>query len=217
MILTKLTRPVLVLNKHWVAIGTSPVFKVMNLLQSGGKYNPKAHVIDESCTPHTWEEWSVIKPERDEDSIFTVTSKFKIPQIIRLTKNERYPSQKVTFSRSNIFKRDGYKCQYCGIKPGSEELTIDHVQPRSKGGKTTWDNCVLSCIDCNSIKGDKLLNQIKHRKFPNGMKLLKIPVRPKAKDIKFHIYHNSWKQWIDTAYWSVELENDLNERNEYNG
>ena len=204
IMLTKLTQPVLVLNKNWLAIGTTPVYKVVNILLS----KSKAQVIDESCVPHTWEEWSRVKPDNENDGIFTVNNSFKIPQVIRLVKYDKYPRQVVIFSRNNIFKRDEFKCQYCGEKPGSEELTIDHIIPKCKNGKTTWENCVLSCIDCNSIKGGSLMHEIKHRKFPKGMALIKNPIRPKLRDLKFHVYYESWKQWLDSMYWNIELENN---------
>lgn len=207
MMLDKLTKPVLVLNKNWTAIGTSPVYKAINLVLGDVKSRNKAVIIDETCTPHTWEEWSLIKPDNEDDAIRTVSYAFKIPQVIRLTKYDKFPKQVVIFSRFNIFKRDDYRCQYCGIRPGSEELTIDHVKPKSKGGKTTWENCVLSCINCNSIKGSRLPSEVKHHKFPNGMSLMKTPIKPKLKDLKLNVYYESWKQWLDSAYWNIELEN----------
>ena len=205
MMTAKLTQPVLVLNKNWSVIGTSPVYKVINLLLSGPQ--AKAHVIDDMCTPYTWDEWSQFKPENEHQALSTVNKQYKIPEVIKLAKYDRHPSKFVIFSRANIFKRDEYKCQYCGIKPGSEELTIDHVIPRCQGGQTTWQNCVLSCIECNSIKGGRLLKEIKNKKFPSGMNLLKTPIKPKVSDLKFHLYHKSWKQWLDNVYWNIELEN----------
>ena len=84
--LPKLTKPVLILNKNWTAIGTAPVYKVLNLLLSGP---PKAEVIDETCVPYTWEEWSKIRPPIDsEEAIHTVNYIFRIPEIIKLNKTK---------------------------------------------------------------------------------------------------------------------------------
>jgi 5-methylcytosine-specific restriction endonuclease McrA len=207
--LAKLERPVLILNKHWNAIGTAPVFKAINLLLS--KYNDgnyKAHVIDDSCAPHTWDEWSKIKEDCKENKIFTAHASYKIPEVVRLTRYDKMPRDIITFSRLNIFKRDNNTCQYCNKRPGSEELTIDHVIPKSRGGKTTWENCVLACVTCNSIKGSFLLHEVKNSKFPHGMKLLRKPIRPKFKDFAFMHVSQSWKQWLNECYWSIELENE---------
>lgn len=209
--LSKLEKPVLVLNKNYMAIGTSPLYKALNLLFTHDAENrPKAVVIDDDCMPHTWEEWSRLKVKDGEAAIYTVYKSFRIPEVIKLSKYDKMPRQTVVFSRANIFKRDEYTCQYCGKKPGSEELTIDHVVPKSNGGKTTWTNCVLSCISCNSIKGSFACEEVKNSKFPKGMKLLKQPFQPKLKDLKLTLYYKSWKQWLDEAYWNVELENQNN-------
>ena len=209
MMLAKLERPVLLLNRNWTAIGTAPLYKTINLLLSKYKDNThKALIIDDSCTPHTWDEWSKIRPDREEDSINTIHQSFKIPEVVKLNKYDKLPREMVIFSRHNIFRRDDNRCQYCGIRPGSEELTIDHVTPKALGGRTTWENCVLACIECNSIKGSFLLEQVKNKKFPNGMKLLKKPFRPKLKDFKMPMIYNSWKNWLSESYWNVELEND---------
>jgi len=209
IMLTKLERPVLVLNKNWVAIGTAPLYKTINLLMTQNKDGShKAYVIDDDCMPHTWEEWSKVVPDSDNNALSSAHKKFKIPEVIRLGRCERMPRESITFSRANIFKRDNNTCQYCNKKPGSEELTIDHVTPKARGGKTTWENCVLACVSCNSIKGSFLLNEVRNSKFPNGMKLLKKPIKPKFKDIKMHMMYKSWRQWLNECYWHVELDNE---------
>lgn len=206
--LAKLEKPVLVLNKNWTVVGTSPLYKTLNLLFSTDRDGrPKAVIIDEVCVPHTWEEWSKMKVLEGQEAINTVRYSFRIPEVVKLNKYDRLPRQTVIFSRLNIFKRDEYKCQYCGIRPGSEELTIDHILPKCKGGKTTWTNCVLSCVTCNSIKGGRACEEVVNSKFPKGMKLLKQPIHPKLKDIKLPLIYQSWKQWLSAAYWNVELEN----------
>ena len=208
MMLKKLEKPVLVLNKNYMVVGTSPLYKALNLLFSTDKDGKaKAFVIDDECMPHTWEVWSKIKVKEGEDAIYTVSKSFKIPEVIKLNRFDRMPKELVVFSRWNIFRRDEHKCQYCGRKPGSEELTIDHVIPKSRGGKTTWVNCVLCCTNCNSIKGNKACLEVFCSKFPKGMKLLKIPVQPKMRDLKFAIIYQSWKSWLDERYWNIELEN----------
>lgn len=205
----KFSKPVLVLNKNWVAIDTTPLHRAFNLILSTYSNGvPKASIIDENCVPYTWSEWSKIKPNVNEDGISTVSCVFKIPQVIKLNKYEKMPIQKVVFSRINLYKRDSYTCQYCGIRPRSEELTIDHVIPRCYGGKTTWENCVISCAKCNKIKGGRCPEEVRHHEFPQGMTLNKKPIRPKYKEIKFKAFYPSWNLWLNDAYWNVELEND---------
>lgn len=205
----KLSKPVLVLNKNWTAIDTTPLYRAFNLiLSTDSKGSPKANIIDVNCIPYTWHEWTQIRPDNDEEGIKTVSFVFKIPEVIKLNKYEKMPKQQIIFSRLNLYRRDNYTCQYCSTKPKTEDLTIDHVMPRCKGGRTTWENCVISCERCNRIKGGRLPQEVRHHDFPNGMKLLKAPVRPKFKEIKFKVFYPSWNQWLDDAYWNVELEND---------
>ena len=94
-----------------------------------------------------------------------------MPEVIVLKTYDRLPTNSVTFSRRNIFKRDRFTCQFCGRQPGSEALTIDHVVPRSQGGTSTWENCVLACIDCNARKADRTPEQAR-------MPLRHAPIRP---------------------------------------
>ena len=80
----------------------------------------------------------------------TVNKTFSIPAVIKLNRYVNIPYKGVVLSRENVFKRDGFKCQYCGTE---KELTLDHLVPKAKGGKTTWSNLVTACKACNSKKG----------------------------------------------------------------
>lgn len=90
------------------------------------------------------------------------------------------------------------------MQPGSEELTIDHVLPRALGGITAWDNCVLACVKCNRKKADKTLKQA-------NMRLLKEPKKPDTNCFRFDTLKpvKSWESFLGTAYWCIELENDM--------
>ena len=96
------------------------------------------------------------KAERVHDdselTLRTVSSEFKMPSVIRLQKYIYVPYKGVLLSRQNVFKRDQYECQYCGSK---KDLTLDHVLPSSRGGKSSWGNLVTACKKCNSYKGDR--------------------------------------------------------------
>jgi len=110
------------------------------------------------------------------------------------------PKRPAKFSRQNIYARDKYKCQYCGQRFSSEELTYDHVIPRSRGGKTEWENIVTCCVDCNRRKGGRTPAEA-------GMKLIRKPVKPTwipalRITIGFREVPQSWRDYL---YWNVEL------------
>ena len=138
----------------------------------------------------------------DHDWISTVNFDIAVPRIIRLLFYDRLPQGHVKFNRRNIYARDRNHCQYCGKKHPSSELSLDHIIPRSMGGKTTWDNIVCACTKCNVKKGGRTPQQAR-------MKLITRPVKPKRNPvIHVHLRHqryHSWKQFLDNAYWSVEL------------
>lgn len=84
--------------------------------------------------------------------IRSVNDEFSYPSVIRLRQYIRLPYQRIVLTRRNIMKRDRHTCQYCGIK---SDLTLDHVIPRSRGGKDSWENLVTACNKCNVKKGNK--------------------------------------------------------------
>ena len=122
-----------------------------------------------------------------------------LPSVIAL-KNFIKPSEHPNFTRFNVFLRDKFTCQYCGDK---NDLTFDHLLPKSKGGFTDWENVVTACSVCNVKKGGKLYSTF-------GMKLLRKPFRPTVADL----HHNGrnfppnflHESWMDYLYWDVELE-----------
>ena len=123
----------------------------------------------------------------------------KLPSVIAL-KSFIKPQSNPNFTRFNVFLRDKFSCQYCGSK---SELTFDHLLPRSKGGKTTWENVVTSCRICNTHKGSRTLKRI-------GLKLQKAPHTPNNYELKEigrmfppNFLHQSWSDFL---YWDSELE-----------
>lgn len=197
-------RKVLVLNKSWRAVGIISLEKAMGKLFSEYKNGePKARIIDatQDFATFTWADWSRLKPKQGEDGIKAVNAIFRIPEVIQLTRYDKLPVQKIHFSRRTIYKRDGQTCQYCGKQPGTEELTIDHVVPRAQGGLTTWENCVLSCVDCNARKANRTPEQA-------GMKLMRQPKKPKFNLFKSDVRVKSWEAFLGAAYWLTELEHD---------
>jgi len=110
--------------------------------------------------------------EYDED-IRSPNLAIKAPAVVRLKRPIGGMKRGVKFSRINVFARDEFRCQYCGTKRAIHELNYDHVLPRVQGGKTVWENIVTSCYDCNARKRGRTPDQA-------GMKLLRVPVKPKA-------------------------------------
>ena len=113
-----------------------------------------------------------ILEEYDED-LPSPSMTMKMPAVVRLRKPLASMKRAVKFSRINVFTRDGFRCQYCGVRRAMRELNYDHVVPRSRGGRTVWENIVTSCYDCNDRKGGKTLKEA-------GMTLLRPPFKPKS-------------------------------------
>ncbi len=123
--------------------------------------------------------------------ITTPSAQCPKPSVIRLAHTVRRPRPKLRLSRRAIFRRDGYRCQYCGRD--SAHLTLDHVVPRSRGGKHVWTNLVSACAACNRRKGGKTLEEAR-------MKLLSKPVEPRATFMSlfgFYVEDNqTWRPFI---------------------
>ena len=136
------------------------------------------------------------------DVVSTVSFTIRVPKVILLLFFDRMPKKEVKFTRHNIFERDHNTCQYCGIKFDRKDLNLDHVVPRDRGGETSWENIVCSCVPCNSRKGNRTPTEA-------GLKLLHKPKRPKWRPM-LHLQFSkarddSWKHFVDLAYWNVEL------------
>lgn len=140
--------------------------------------------------------------------IHGVTVRVKLPSVLRLLRHVRIkrPFADVPFSRGNVYARDDHRCQYCGNRFAPAQLTFDHVIPVARGGHKGWDNIVTCCIPCNRKKGDLTPEEA-------GMHLIRKPKRPKWRpfvQINLGLHqHESWKHFIDLAYWNVELGEDL--------
>ncbi len=197
MVASVLQRPTLVLNRNWQPVNVATVARALVLL-----WNESARVVDSTdYQTFDWNDWSKLRPQDGDVFVRAIRFRIRVPEVITLTEYDRLPTAAVTFSRRNIFKRDKFVCQYCGNQPGTEDLTIDHVIPRAQRGESTWDNCVLACVDCNHRKADRTPQQA-------SMRLRREPVRPKWKPL--YAVHDmrieSWSKFISEAYWTVELE-----------
>jgi 5-methylcytosine-specific restriction endonuclease McrA len=196
-----LDRPALVLNRNWVAIQTTTVKEAIGLVAKGS-----ARIIEpESFATHdlaAWNDVSRAKAMFGDAVIRSARLEIAPPEVILLTAYAGMGERAVVFSRRNLFKRDRFTCQYCGAQPGPEELTIDHVVPRSRGGVSSWENCVLACVACNARKADRSPTQA-------GLALRGAPRKPSWRSlarIEPRIRRESWEQFLTRAYWEVELE-----------
>ncbi len=141
------------------------------------------------------------KAESVEDSPRVIRSpsrSFFIPAVIRLAVYIRKPFlDRVAFNKKNILRRDGYTCQYCGRR--GERLTVDHIDPRSRGGETTWTNVVAACLRCNLRKGNRTVEEAR-------MKLIREPTHPRLlfsmhfhRNPDAHSFLDSWRKYLVTV------------------
>jgi len=157
---------ILVLNADYVPLTIMPLKRAFRLVYKG-----KAEVVSSKG-----------------DSIATDKKDYDRPSVIRLTKYVYFPYKKVTLSRYNIYRRDDYKCLYCGSK---ETLTLDHVIPRSKGGLNSWTNLATCCMKCNISKGNSTLED-------SGMTLSYKPFTPSYLFFinKMNKTNEDWKPYL---------------------
>ena len=128
----------------------------------------------------------------------------QLPSVIAL-KEYIHQSRRPAFTRFNVFLRDRFSCQYCADRLPTQDLTFDHVVPRSRGGRTTWENVVTACGACNLRKGSRMPREI-------GMIPLVTPRQQTAYDLQGagrgfppNYLHESWRDYL---YWDIELDQD---------
>ena len=198
---------VLVLNKFFMAVHVISVRRAFCLL-----FKDLAEVItldDGGYQAFDFQSWREVSEARahfkgpDDEYIRTVQFEIQVPRVIRLLTYDRLPRTRVKFNRRNIFARDGNRCQYCGRRFPTGELSLDHVMPRSRGGGTDWENIVCACVQCNVRKGGRTPSEA-------GMRLTRPPIKPRTSPtlgLKLaNRKYQSWKTFLDDAYWTVELK-----------
>ena len=200
---------VLALNRVYVAIQIMSARRALCLLWKG--LAEVVNVEDGAYMTYdfqSWREISELKAALDErgiedDWIRAVNFEIQIPRTIRLLKYDRVPRNIVRFNRRNIFIRDENRCQYCGRKHPSYELSLDHITPRSRGGEATWENIVCACLKCNVRKGGRTPQEA-------NMSLIRPPRKPAWNPLLSVKLGNrkyaSWKSFLDAAYWTTELQ-----------
>ena len=197
-----LNSQVLVLNRLWQAVNICSARRAFTLLYQGHAQVVSSDPANNFLTHDFagWRDFSATAP--DHEVVTTISWKIRVPRVIVLLLFDRLPKKEVKFTRHNVFERDKNTCQYCGDVFDRTELNLDHVLPRDKGGLTTWENVVCSCIACNTRKGNRLPHEA-------HMTLIRKPKRPKWRPFVHVIFpsqhHESWRHFVDLAYWNVEL------------
>jgi 5-methylcytosine-specific restriction endonuclease McrA len=174
----------LVLNRHWAPISTTSVRRALVLVVRGaaGVVHPETlHVA-------SWDSWVRRDgaPSGDKGVVRGFDLEVRIPEVIVLTRYDGYPTRGVAFTRRNVYRRDGYTCQYCRGRPGLSDLTIDHVIPRSRGGASSWENCVTACRPCNARKANRTAHESDLRlprppaapRWPGGLDPASVRAKP---------------------------------------
>lgn len=198
---------VLILNRLYMAIRVTSArcafrLLVKNLAEviavEAGRYNN----YDFATWSELGELQKMYEPEAHE-WVRTVRLSIAVPKVIRLFGYDRLPKREVKLNRRNIFARDNNQCQYCGRSFPSNELSLDHIKPRSQGGIDTWVNLVCACTKCNAKKGGRTPIQA-------HMKLIREPVKPSRNPaVPLRIgreQYACWQTFLNDAYWSVELK-----------
>ena len=136
--------------------------------------------LDKVTVLEWYEDWRISSP----------TTTMQVPATVMIKQFQKI-DHNVCFNRHNLAIRDEYRCGYCGQEHNFPDLTIDHVIPRSKGGKSTWENCVISCKPCNVAKGSKLWNPRHEPKIPTYYHMAALRSR-----FPFHVKHVSWLDYL---------------------
>jgi len=179
-----LRAPVLVLNRNYAPVRVTTARQAFEMLYQG-----RAHALAEGYEPCDFAMWCLIDAGPDHERIGTPGGWLRVPRLMLLCTYDRVPQAPVRLSRRNVFLRDGYRCQYCGEQPPTRDLNLDHVVPRSRGGRSTWDNLVTSCRPCNLRKGRALPAEC-------GMEPALVPRRPRwSAAVQLEIAPRRFAEW----------------------
>ena len=179
---------VLVLNKHWQAIDTKTPAQAYCMM-AADTATALDIADDGTMSPTRWADWMLLPVRERDNAVGTARGTVRVPTVLVLARFAKVPTRRPRFSSRNVWERDGGVCQYTGRKLKPAEGNIDHVVPRSRGGTTTWENCVLAHRDVNSRKADRTPHEA-------GLRLLRQPARPKELPIAMGIQNaHSVEDW----------------------
>jgi len=153
-----LDRATLVLNRSWRPVHVTTVRRALCMV-----FRDAARIVSpETLETFTFVQWLDVPVPNDDLAIRSPSVRVSAPEVIVLVHYDRVPCHEAPFTRRNLFLRDDFTCQYCGRRCSSDHLSVDHVLPRSRGGSTTWENCVLACVGCNARKADRTVQGRSH-------------------------------------------------------
>lgn len=179
---------VLVLNRSWQAINVKTPADAISMMFAGTATGLNI-VGEDEMVPLTWKDWSELPHDEHSEYIKTAKGQVKVPKVIVLSHFNDVPKRRPRFTAKNLWERDKGICQYTGRPLTPNEGNIDHVIPKSRGGKTNWTNCVLSHKDVNFKKGNKTPTEA-------GLKLIKPPTEPIARPTSMYIKNvYNIKEW----------------------
>jgi 5-methylcytosine-specific restriction endonuclease McrA len=193
----------LCLNSIWQPINTKTVGEAVSDLYAGSykaldisyEKKPDGSVDFEkplNMNPLDWEDWVKLDVRDYDLYVRSAKLKIRVPTVLVCQTFSKMPFKRLSLTPENIRKRDSNTCQYTGKKLKSEEGSIDHIVPKSKGGENSWDNMVYCDKKLNTLKGNKSLNEA-------NLKLIKNPAEPKGKPIASTIdksNHYDWKHFL---------------------
>lgn len=188
---------VLSLNRSWQPIGTMTVRKAIVAMAGGidGQHPALGMDIEladdetlQTATPVKWDDWLKLLVRDQDLSIMTPHGPIRAPTVIICHNYNKVPMKMPRLSPANIWHRDGGVCQYTGRKLTRAEGNLDHVIPRSLGGKDTWENLVLSHKEINSKKGNRTNKEA-------GLSLIRKPAAPPATPVSFSIREAKHRHW----------------------
>lgn len=214
--MTALNNPVLWLNKSWLPHDSKTVEESFKTVCSD-----RGLFLDSMYVPHDLGSWFNLPVEDGAEFIQLIRTRIRVPEIMLLAEYNKIPVRNVVFCRRNLWRRDKGRCQFCGQQPAQDDITMDHIHPKSKGGLSTFENCVLCCTSCNLQKGNRSLEKAnmrlqKQKRHSNGEWSTIYYDRPKRPvwnplyALRRRTYPKSWaaflKNFDESLYWEVELE-----------
>jgi 5-methylcytosine-specific restriction endonuclease McrA len=179
---------VLVLNRNWQAVGVKTPAETFGMLMTD---TATALLIEGEniLQPLKWRDWLKLPIIENDFIVNSSSGKIKIPKVIVLCKFDKVPKKRPRLSSKGLWVREKGICAYTGKKLTPNEGNIDHIIPRSRGGQTSWTNCVLAHKEVNSKKGDRTPEEA-------GLKLLVKPIEPKELPITYYIKNkHNIKEW----------------------